>query len=80
MDVEPARSAPSDGEDQTGKSGAGAEVEPGLGLGREVEKLRRIDDVPVPDLGQGRRPDEVLDRLPAAKLALEQLELLECFT
>ena len=49
MDLEPPLRA-GDGEDQTRKSGAGTKVEPGLGVGREVEKLERIDDVPVPDL------------------------------
>ena len=68
------------GKHETGKSGAGSEVEPSAGVRREVEKLERIDDMTIPDLVERGRANEVLDRLPAAKLALQQLKLLECFT
>ena len=63
-----------------GKSGAGAEVEPGFGVGREVEKLQRIDDMAIPDLVRVAGPTRFLIPLPAAKLASRELELLECFT
>ena len=68
VDVKPALLS-RDGEDEPGKARAGAEIEPGAGLRREVEELERVGDVPGPDVLQRRGADQVLDRLPAPELA-----------
>ena len=41
------------GDHQAGEAGAAAEVDPGPGVRREVEKLERVGDVPGPELGDG---------------------------
>ena len=37
------------GDDQPGKAGAGAEIDPDLGVRRERQELERVGDVPGPD-------------------------------
>lgn len=54
------------GKDQAGKAGAAAEIEPGLHAGgREGKKLRRIENVPAPEILERRTADQIDGGLPA---------------
>ena len=61
-------------------SRAGAEVEPTLATLGQAEDLQGIRDMAGPDIGQRRRGDEVLRRLPAPELGDQKGEALLCFT
>ena len=43
------------GDDQPGKAGAGAEVDPAFGVGRQGQELERVGDVAGPDVGSVER-------------------------
>ena len=69
-----------DADHKSGKAAAGAEVEPTLATLGQAEDLQGIRDMAGPDIGQRRRGDEVLRRLPAPELGDQKGEALLCFT
>ena len=66
--------------DQAGKAAAGAEIDPGPRLGRQIEELERIGDVARPELRDGRARDQIGRGLPAQQQLDEAVEPRECFT
>ena len=69
-----------DGDHQAGEAGAGAHVDPSLGLRRQRNELGRIRDMAGPDRGEGRIGDEVGLVPPAIEHLDEGREPLLCFT
>ena len=55
------------GEHDAGKAAAAAEVGPALGGWREVDELKRVGDVPGPELRQGRGRNQIGLGLPLAE-------------
>src|SRR5208337_433603 len=61
------------------ESPAGSEIHPNLRLRGECQELRRIRKMPLPELGNCRRRDEIDSLLPLDQQALVKLKLFHCF-
>ena len=66
--------------DQAGEAGAGAHVDPTLGLWREPGQLGGIRDVTGPNRRERRVGDEVGFVSPAIEQVDEDCQALLCFT
>src|SRR3954471_14913151 len=64
MDARPSRPCHGAGQDNPGKAAAAAEIGPAFGRWGESDELKRIGDVPGPEMRQGRGRDEVGLGLP----------------
>ncbi len=64
MDAGARRPGHGTGEDDAGKAAAAAEVGPALGRRGEIDELKRVGDVPGPELRQGRGRDQIGLGLP----------------
>jgi len=80
MDLGPGPLGERDGDHQPRKARARAEVEPAQRLRLDRQELQRVGDVAGPDLAERRRPDQVLDPLPAPELRDQKVEPRRCFT
>jgi hydroxypyruvate isomerase len=68
------------GDRDAGEAGTGAEIDPGLGVRRQVEELERIGDVPGPNDRNCRAGDQIEFRLGVEKEIDIRLKPLFCFT
>ncbi len=69
-----------DGDDQPGKAGAGAHVEPARRALGQRQKLGAVGDVTRPDGREGRFGDEIGRPAPAGEQIDEDREAVLCFT
>ena len=68
------------GDDQPGKSSAGAEIDPDSCFWRQIQKLQRIGDVPGPNHRLGRGRDQIDALLPLQQERNKAVEARFCFT
>jgi hypothetical protein len=68
------------GEHNAGETAAAAEVDPDLCGRRPCQKLKRVGDMAGPEVGQGRRRDEIGLGLPLPEEVEVAIEARLCFT
>ena len=67
-------------DDDAGEAAAGTEIDPAFGLRRERQELKRVGDVPGPDVGQRRARDQVEMRRDPQQVVNEHIQPGRCFT
>lgn len=77
---QPNRALRQDRDDETGKAGAGAQIDPFALAIREREELNRINDMAAPDIRLGRCGDQILVGHLVPNQIREPFELAHCST